>query len=691
MANDAFLCSIFSDGSERFRFPAEPEKGEGVVIRVRVKAGSVGRALLVAFSPALAVAMNSEAKDGYFEYFSAEIVCGEDTVAYSFAFETDGGLAGYDGAGARMIESIRELKPESAFRFTPGFHVPQWAKGAVEYQIFPDRFCSGDEGNDVCDGEYFYVRDHVRHIAWNEDVEDSDIRDFRGGDLQGIIDKLDYLQELGVEALYLNPIFVSPSTHKYDTQDYDHVDPHFGVIKEDVVHRMLSWEKHNGYAPRYIRRVTSPENLEASDELFARLCAELHGRGMKIILDGVFNHCGSFNKWMDKEGIYIGRPGYEPGAWQDPESPFREFFNFRPQGSSGRREDYEGWWNYPTLPKLNYEASEKLCEEILSVAEKWASPPYSIDGWRLDVAADLGHSDEFNHAFWREFRRRLKKVNPELLIIAEHYGDASPWLGGDQWDTVMNYDAFMEPLTYFLTGMEKHSDSRNDALLNDGQAFFRTMLANMARFQRPSLLSAMNELSNHDHSRFLTRTNGVPGRLETSGAKAAGEGIDKDVFREAVAIQMTWPGCPTIYYADEAGQVGWTDPDCRRTYPWGAEDTDLVAFHRAMTALRKRCPVLRDGSFKPVFADDGAIAFARFDGSACVLTVCNNTDSEKSLRLFIRPVCDDADAEFIRVMLTGTGDKGFDDSPADAGKAEEGFLNVTLPPRSCAVFERRSS
>lgn len=691
MPEDAFLSTIFSDGSERFRFPPEPECGEGVTLRVRVSAGSVRRALLVTFSPALAIVMRRETEDGCFEYYSAETVCGSDTVAYSFAFETEKGLAGYDAAGARMIDSVFEMKAESAFRFTPGFHVPQWARGAVEYQIFPDRFCNGDAGNDVCDGEYYYVQGHARHADWNSDIEDSDIRDFRGGDLQGIIDRLDYLQELGVEAIYLNPIFVSPSTHKYDTQDYDHVDPHLGVIKADVVHEMLSWEKHNGFAPRYIKRVTSEENLKASDALFARLCSELHARGMKIILDGVFNHCGSFNKWMDKEGIYIGRPDYEPGAWQDPESPYREYFSFRAQGSSGRHAEYEGWWDYPTLPKLNYEDSEKLREEIFSVAEKWALPPYSIDGWRLDVAADLGHSDEFNHAFWREFRRRLKSVNPELLIIAEHYGDPSPWLEGDQWDTVMNYDAFMEPLTYFLTGMEKHSDFRNDALFNDGAAFFTTMLGNMARFQTPSLLSAMNELSNHDHSRFLTRTNGIPGRLEKSGAKAAGEGINKDVFREAVVIQMTWPGCPAIYYADEAGQVGWTDPDCRRTYPWGAEDRSLIALHRAMAELRRRCPVFRDGSFKPVHAETGVIAFARFNDSACALTVCNNTDSSRSLRLFIHPVCGSGDAEFTRVMLTGVGEAGFDGAPADAGKSEKGFLNVTLPPHSCAVFERRSS
>ena len=164
------------------------------------------------------------------------------------------------------------------------------------------------------------------------------------------------------------------------------------------------------------------------------------------------------------------------------------------------------------------------------------------------MAADLGRTSEFNHRFWRDFRRVVKEANPDALILAEHYGDPTSWLQGDQWDSVMNYDAFMEPVSWFLTGMEKHSDWRSDELYGDGKKFFDSMAYNMARMQTPSLLTAMNELSNHDHSRFLTRTNRVVGRLGSMGAKAAEEGVDRGVFREAVMIQMTWPGAPTIYY-----------------------------------------------------------------------------------------------------------------------------------------------
>lgn len=159
------------------------------------------------------------------------------------------------------------------------------------------------------------------------------------------------------------------------------------------------------------------------------------------------------------------------------------------------------------MPKLNYEESEKLCEYILNIGRKWVSPPYNVDGWRLDVAADLGHSEEFNHQFWRKFRKAVKEANPNAIILAEHYGDANAWLRGDQWDTVMNYDGFMDPVSWFLTGVDKHSDNSNPSMLGNAEAFNHAIKYFLSRLQTESSLVAMNELSNHDHSRFLTRTN----------------------------------------------------------------------------------------------------------------------------------------------------------------------------------------
>ena len=684
--NPTVLSAVFSDETPTYRFPSEPDRGETVTIRLRVAKNTAYRVVMFFESFAIGSLMVKTRSDEYFDYYENQIVCNDTEVIYRFLIENKNGVRiGFDKSGAWAVEhGFPEYNPVYAFRFMPGFHVPDWAKGAVQYQIFTDRFRNGDPTNDVVDNEYYYIIGHAKHVPdWSATPSDTDIRSFYGGDLQGIIDKLDYLQDLGIEVLYLNPIFVSPSSHKYDCQDYEHVDPHFGVITDDVDHVMQLWEKHNGYAPKYIRRVTSMENLEKSDALFATLCQELHKRGMHIILDGVFNHCGSFNKWMDHEGIYIGKAGFKPGAFQSVHSPYRSYFHFN-DSSNGRSPAYEGWWGYSTLPKLNYEDSPELQETIMKIAEKWLSPPYCIDGWRLDVAADLGHSKEFNHKFWREFRARVKAVNPNALIIAEHYGDPADWLDGSQWDSIMNYDAFMEPVSWFLTGMEKHSDFYRDDLYQNGSAFFGIMKDKMARLRYPSLMSAMNELSNHDHSRFLTRTNRMIGRITTLGSAAAGSGINKGVFREAVVIQMSWPGAPTVYYADEAGQVGWTDPDNRRTYPWGHEDKTLIDLHRDLIALRRELPILRDGCLKPLLEDYGRIAYARFNESTRAVIAVNNTGGWTDFRLFVRDAgSPDKENWYRRIQSTQDGHVT---ETARWSTVQDGCIAFDLPPFSAAIL-----
>ena len=680
------LSAVFSDESPYYRFPSEPEPGDSVTIRLRVAKDSASRVIVLFESSKAGTLMNKVCSDEYFDYYESGLGCNQAEVMYRFLIHcNDGTYIAYDKCGARVEDNkIPEFNTTYAFRFIPGFHVPAWSKGAVQYQIFTDRFCNGDPSNDVVDNEYYYTIGHAKHAEnWDALPTDTDIRVFYGGDLQGILDKLDYLQDMGIEVLYLNPIFVSPSSHKYDCQDYEHVDPHFGVISDDVDHTMQLWEKHNGYAPKYIRRVTSMENLEKSDDLFARLCEELHRRGMRIILDGVFNHCGSFNKWMDHEGIYLGKAGFQPGAYQSVHSPYRSYFRFNDSGN-GRSPMYEGWWGYSTLPKLNYEDSPELREQIYQIAEKWISPPYRIDGWRLDVAADLGHSAEFNHRFWKEFRTRVKAINPDVLIIAEHYGDPGPWLNGREWDTIMNYDAFMEPVTWFLTGMEKHSDSYRDDLYQNGAAFFGIMKDKMARLSYPSLMCAMNELSNHDHSRFLTRTNRMVGRISTLGSGAAGHGINKGVFREAVTIQMTWPGAPTVYYADEAGQIGWTDPDNRRTYPWGHEDQTLIDLHRDLIHLRRELPVLKDGSIKQLLADYGRIAYARFDGAIRCIIAVNNTGGWTDFRLFARDAGAREGEVFYRRIQT-TQDCHVTECEK-WGTVTDGYIAFDLAPFSSAIL-----
>ena len=622
--------ALFADGTDSYRHPAELKVGDSVTLRFRTGQNNVDAVYLIYNGERCL--MQVESRDGLFDYYSYTISEVTSDIDYYYMILAGNVVCYYNKLGTQ-----KDLNSDYNFQIAPGFSVPKWARGAVFYQIFVDRFYNGDTSNDVLDNEYCYIGEHTRQVTdWFKYPDNMDVRSFYGGDLQGVMDKLDYLQGLGVDVIYLNPIFVSPSNHKYDIQDYDYVDPHFGKIVKDTGECLPEGCKDNRQASRYITRVTDKENLEASNELFAKLVEEIHKRGMRVILDGVFNHCGSFNKWLDRECIYENQEGYEKGAYVDYESPYRSFFKFQDPWQWPYNGTYNGWWGHDTLPKLNYEESEKLYEYIMRIGEKWVSPPYNVDGWRLDVAADLGYTEEFNHRFWRDFRSRVKKANPEALILAEHYGDPKAWLLGDQWDTVMNYDAFMEPITWFLTGVEKHSDEFRGDLLGNPDAFTGALRHHMSRFNQNSLEIAMNELSNHDHSRFLTRTNRRVGRIHTMGPEAAEENINKGVFREAVVFQMTWPGAPTIYYGDEAGLCGWTDPDNRRGYPWGREDQDLIQFHRDIIRVHKSSEALMKGSVMFLHGTYKVVSYGRFLPGEAVVVILNNDYETQELNLHVR-------------------------------------------------------
>lgn len=676
--NTRFAASVFSDETALFLTPAEPETGEEIRIRIRMKKQD-GVQVFLARDAVRELEMQKLRSDAVFDWYEAALTCTEEPLRYVFRIECEGTVYYYTKTGIREAEEGNMPENCRCFTVYPGFHVPEWTKGALQYQIFPDRFCNGDPDSDVIEREYYYAGGHIRHAKdWDSLPDSEDYRCFYGGDLKGIRQKLDYLQSIGVSTIYLNPIFVSPTPHKYDTQDYLHVDPHLTGFAADGGEILKEEETDNTLAERYIRRTTEPKNLDAANAYFADFCREVHSRGMKILLDGVFNHAGSFHRWLDREGIYR-KTGDERGAYRNPESPYRSYFRF--DGEEG----YESWYGFETLPKLNYEDSEALCEEIWQAAEQWLLPPYQIDGWRLDVGADLGHSDAFNHTFWKEFRKRVKRANPEAVILAEHYGDPSAWLQGDEWDTVMNYDAFMEPLSYFLTGLEKHSDYRRDDLYQNGPAFFDMMRNGMAQLPMLSLQSAMNELSNHDHSRFLTRTNTRVGRLESAGSEAASEGIQKAVFREAVLVQMTWPGAPTIYYGDEAGLCGWTDPDNRRTYPWGREEEELIAYHKALAALRERLPVLKRGSIQLLTAGYGLISYARFDGQDTVFILVNNLDIEQEAALMPADAGIPDGTALHRIFLTD--ESGFSETDYPVGIVKDGEIHITLSPQTAVIIK----
>lgn len=672
---------IFSDETENYVIPAEPNAGEEVSIRIRTLKFVVDYVLLIDFETGKEIEMSRILADEFFDIYEASIIMPEREFRYYFKV-----VKGNEHTFCTRVGTVSHVTNDITFCLIPDFKTPEWAKGAIMYQIFVDRFRRGDTTNDVLDDEYIYLGVGSRHIEnWYEYPSTFDVGYFYGGDLQGVWDKLDYLVDLGVEAIYFNPIFVSPSNHKYDAQDYAHIDPHYGKIVKDGGEVLPEDAQNNEKATKYSIRTVSKENLEASDAFFAEFMQEVHKRGMKVILDGVFNHCGSFNKWLDREKIYQMSGEYEVGAYISKDSPYHLYFEFFKEKDSDwpDNKSYDGWWGNETLPKLSYETSSRLRREILEVATKWLQPPYHIDGWRLDVAADLGHSPEYNHKFWKKFREQVKTNNPEAIIIAEHYGDPSSWLDGKQWDTIMNYDAFMEPLSWFLTGMEKHSDRAEMSLLGNGKAFFDMVLYGSAKIPMQALQVAMNEISNHDHSRFLTRTNQRVGRLHLQGSKAAEEGVNIAVLRQAIAVQMTMPGAPTIYYGDETGVCGWTDPDNRRTYPWGREDFELIEYHRYMNIIHKNSTAIKRGSFIPVLGEKDIIAYARVYQNEIVLVVVY---TGKERRKFMIPAWIAGyrkQQKIYRVMCTC--DTGY-----NVGRqtvfVKEGELEVECPPHTAVVY-----
>jgi len=675
-ANRDYLIhdAIASDTTPNFVSNPEPKKNDTITITVRTARDNARAVDFHTENETLP--MKKTARDKLFDYYCVDYRITRELSYYFSVSHQKASTCFYNAYGIS-----KEVLPEYNFRIIPDFKTPDWAKGACMYQIYVDRFYNGDKTNDVVNNEYAYMSRAAKRIEnWNQSVATDDICNFYGGDLRGVMEKLDYIKDLGAQCIYFTPLFVSPSNHKYDIQDYDYIDPHIGAIVKDGGDPLYFEKFHNRYATKYIQRTTSKENLEASNKLFCELVEAAHKRGIRVILDGVFNHCGAFNKWLDREGFYAGKD-YPPGAYRERKSPYNKYFKWY-DDDWPNNDCYDGWWGHENHPKLNYEGSRELYNYVLDIGRKWVSPPYNADGWRLDVAADLGSSPEFNHKFWKDFRKAVKKANPNAIILAEHYGEATDWLKGDEWDTVMNYDAFMEPLTWFLTGMEKHSESYREDLLCNAMAFEDAMRYHMSRFTYQSLYVAMNELSNHDHSRFLTRTNMKVGRLHTIGARDADIGINMNIMFEAVTFQMTWPGAPTVYYGDEAGLTGWTDPDNRRPYPWGREDKTLINFHKEMINLRKTYEALKNGSVMFLYTNYGVISYARWDKNTTIIVMLNNNKTPKTI---YAPVWKAGiiNGKLKKLIYAGNDTFSTEEALFDA---KNGMLKITLPEYSSIVL-----
>ena len=472
--------------------------------------------------------------------------------------------------------------PGGSFQITvhaPVATMPEWIQGGLIYHIFVDRFNCGGEPK-VRPGAIHrpdwggcpYFLPDERGIVRNSD--------FFGGNLQGVIEKLPYLEELGVTCIYLSPVFEAASNHKYDTGDYMKIDRAFG-----------------------------------GDETFEKLCGEAGARGMKIILDGVFNHVGSDSRYFNRYGTYDTL-----GAYQSEQSPYRNWFNFREDGS------YESWWDIELLPsmnKSNKDYREHICGEDGVIAH-WTKK--GVSGWRLDVV------DELPDIFLDPLCTAIKRENDKALIVGEVWEDASYKIAydvrrryflGKQLDSVTNY-----PLKDALIACVKDGDVIRLA---------NTVATLCRNYPEYVLNSLMNVVGTHDTMRILTVLSGVDfpeGKVAMSSFHLTGEELNlaRKRLKLISALQFTLPGVPCVFYGDEAGMEGGADPFNRRCYPWGNEDRELLEWYKALSMLRKSHACFKDGKYELNEARDGLFAFTRGTGDERVLTAVNVSGSDRKLR-----------------------------------------------------------
>ncbi len=435
--------------------------------------------------------------------------------------------------------------------------VPAWLTDAVFYQIFPERFYNGDTANDPADTQ-----------PWGATPK---YNNYFGGDLKGVADKLDYIQSLGFNAIYFNPIFESNSNHKYHTKDYFKIDPHFG-----------------------------------DDNVFKQLIDECHKRGIKVVIDGVFNHTG------------IDFFAFEDIVKNEKDSKYLHWYKVLsfPVQLPPAKPNYEAWWGMGDLPKLMADEPD-VKKYLFDATRKWTE--MGIDGWRLDVP------NEMSHDFWIEWRNLVKSINHDCYIVGEIWEDASPWLKGDQFDAVMNY-LFRDAVNLYFVFNK----------LNVKQ--FDSLLSIPRKYPKEVQYALQNLVGSHDTERFLTLTKGNTAKVKL-----------------AALFQMTYLGAPMVYYGDEIGMMGGRDPDCRRTMVWDTLhwNYDIQNFYKKVIHIRNEHPVLRYGTYKTVLIDNkkNLFGFMREYKNQKAIVILNNNDRCSSVAI---PAADREIKEYYDILNNNT-------------------------------------
>jgi alpha-glucosidase len=564
----AWLSAVHHDGSPKYVSNLHPGMGETVRIRLRVGAAAPVRRVFVrtcpdgeqAFTPATPGPTHPPAK-----WWRADLPVREPVLHYRFVLEADDGVWFYSAAGPAAHDPL----DATDFRLLADAAPPGWVRSAVFYQIFPDRFANGDPSRDPRPEEYEYRGHRPRTYPWETLPTEEHIFPlvFYGGDLRGMRERLDYLQRLGVSALYLNPVFTSFSNHKYDVADYEHVDPHLG-----------------------------------GDEELARLRRDLTERGMRYLLDLVPNHTGALHPWFE-------------AAQADASAPEAGFFTF-----AQHPHEYATWLGVSSLPKLNYR-SEELRRRMVtgpdSVLRRWLRPPFSADGWRVDVANMLARQGEVQLGLEiaRAIRAAVRETRPDAYLLGEHFFDATAQLQGDQWDGVMNYAGFTFPLWHWLRGYEQRAHGMKDAIASPvpwpTAALESAWRSRIAALPWAIALQQYNQLGSHDVPRIRTIVGGSDA-----------------LHRLAAVVQFTYPGVPGVYYGDEIGMKDVPRLGPRGCMIWDETrwDAALLAFYRELIALRRTSPLLQEGGFQMLVVEPDTFAYQREGRQERLLVVAHRAE-----------------------------------------------------------------
>ena len=513
-------------------------------------------------------------------HFSVDVVLGDPGLYfYYFDLYTDFRriVRGADNCG---VVSWQEGESWQITVYEPDFQTPECIKGKVFYQIFPDRFCEGIENKPMPFPDRLYQADKHAEPFWQPNETGGHLNeDYFGGDLDGIRSKLDYLKDLGVTCIYLNPIFESHENHRYNTANYRNVDPLLGT-----------------------------------NEDFRELCKAAKTRGISVILDGVFSHTGADSIYFNKFGRYP-----TPGAYQSEKSPYYSWYHFW-----GNKE-YESWWGIDTLPNVdenNPSYTKYICGDD-GVLDYWLS--LGAAGYRLDVA------DELPDEFLDNLRACVKKFDEEKIVIGEVWEDASNkeaygvkrrYLLGDQLDSVMNYP-FREAIIAYMKG-------------EAATTFRDRIMGILENYPKCTVDVLMNFVSTHDIERAINRFGGQPCDDKSKDWMASNElspeeyERGKTLLKGAMVLQFFLPGVPSIYYGDEAGLQGWKDPFNRRCYPWGQEDTELIDYTRQLAKIRREHPAFAEGAMEFLVLEDNVVGFARYipeNGSSAVILLNRGGDT----------------------------------------------------------------